>query len=1633
MTKKKLKYTKKYFLIILILSLGLFSFANAAINQELNYQGKLVNSVGVAVPDGTYNMRYKLYTVSSGGTAIWSEDRINTDKVQVTKGLFSVMLGSVASLSSINFNQTLYLGVEIGGTGTTPTWDGEMSPRKKLGSVASAFNSDKLDNLDSTDFAQLASNNTFTGSNTFASTTISNINATNLYITASSTLGSTTISNLTVSVVNGISAIFGTIFATTGTFNNLTASSTLTLSATPSALLSTDATGKVVATSSVSSSLIGLQNGYTFRGSTSNGAEATSTIFISNTGNVGINTKIPGYLLTVASTTSDAGIIMGFGNTSISGGLQVITNGNLDWGFNAFNSRSLVFQTNQLERMRINASGNIGIGTATPTQQLELTGNLQLPNTVDASTGVIYKNGARFLHNYSFSSSNGQNTFIGTNAGNFTMGSSTSALYGSYNTAIGTNVLLLNTTGYSNTGIGVGSLISNTTGYLNNTLGTNAMRLNTSGYNNVALGSSALYNNLTGYNNTAVGLQALYSNTDGFANVANGTNALYSNTTGNYNVANGNAALYNNATGSNNVAVGYQALWNNLTGVGNVANGFVSLYSNTTGNYNVANGQSSLRFNTTGSYNSSYGINNSYNNTTGSYNVAMGASALFSNTAGSYNTIIGQTSGYELDTPTGTGNNTFIGSNTGRGIVGGINNTILGANVTGLASTTSNNIIIADGAGNRRINVDANGNVGIGTTTPFSLLQVNGNFALEGISRYLNFGVLSSTGVGSTGYGFRDNGGVMEYKNNAGSWASFASGNGSMSGTPNYLPLYTSSNSLGNSAIYQSGSNIGIGTTNLLARFDVRGAGANAGIFLGNTDWNLGTVGSGLRIEQGASTGDTFTRFQAFTAGGSGAGNIVLNVAGNVGIGTTTPDQKFTVDNGYLKTNIFSGIGGLQIAERGGNPQLMVMVNSATPGATTLANNWGNSSNPGIVVGTTRTDGTAFQVGTGITKGIDGLPSSNGTTAFYVGGNGNVGIGTTSPLVQLDVGGLFSPVANGGINFPTALFSASSSGTTGINVSNFGTMNNSEGRIVVSAASSSVPSSRDYIALSMGNDTNTSTLFGYARSGLASLFTAAGTGGSSGRTLAIGTFNANDLFFGTANVERARITSTGNFGIGTTTPTSKLEVAGVPLSSTPGFKISNSGTGQTLDMGLWYGGATTNGWINANGGPLLLQPGGGNVGIGTTSPTSLLNVAGNALFQGANSVYQNGAYSTLDTRAAGGTGTTGAALSLLASGNSSYNNYLAAYMNVGNSGAWWAEGLNSDKAFGLDNGDNNDYQWIYNTTVTPVSYMTIKSNGNIGIGTTSPSTTLTVNGDISIPILNGAKGIRLGTTAPHYTAYLTTVFGSGGEYGAEFISNTTVSTKALGFRYNNTTDVGSIVINNTSTSYNTTSDRRTKENIATTTQGISELMQLPVRSFSFISDNNHATTTGFIAQELYKVFPWAVTTNGDDGIVSLGASTTPWSVDYGRVTPLLVKAIQDIANITSTFKENLIKWLADSSNGIQKLFANEVHTKKICVDDDQGNSTCINRAQLDSILNNSGTNSTFVPATQTITPTAPATSTTTQETTTTASTTSQTTDTSIQTSTSTSETTTTSPATTEPAPADTSSQTTTPTTDTTTQ
>ncbi len=152
--------------------------ALTTIPYKLNFQGRLTDASGNPMAAGTYNMKFRIYDASSGGTLKWSEQRANSASTGVTVttgGLFSVQLGDVSSLPANIFSTTdtatLYFEIELPtpatatctGASCESYTEGPMTPRNKLASSAYSFNSDLLDGLDSSAFAQVGSNTSFTG------------------------------------------------------------------------------------------------------------------------------------------------------------------------------------------------------------------------------------------------------------------------------------------------------------------------------------------------------------------------------------------------------------------------------------------------------------------------------------------------------------------------------------------------------------------------------------------------------------------------------------------------------------------------------------------------------------------------------------------------------------------------------------------------------------------------------------------------------------------------------------------------------------------------------------------------------------------------------------------------------------------------------------------------------------------------------------------------------------------------------------------------------------------------------------------------------------------------------------------------------------------------------------------------------------------------------------------------------------------------------------------------------------------------------------------------------------------------------------------------------------------------------
>ena len=234
---------------------------------------------------------------------------------------------------------------------------------------------------------------------------------------------------------------------------------------------------------------------------------------------------------------------------------------------------------------------------------------------------------------------------------------------------------------------------------------------------------------VSGTVNGATILAAISSN-----NLIYGVNGGVALTSGSGNTALGINSLTATTIGSSNTAVGRATLTANIGGTGNTAIGVSSLTTNTSGGNNAGVGFQSLLLNVAGTRNTGIGAQASLSNASGDDNTACGYQALGNNASGDRNTALGAFSGPTLVTADGFGDNTCVGYDTGRGITTGVQNTILGANVTGLAAALSNNVILADGGGNIRLQFDSSGDgvIGGGLQVTGAFLDTSGDAGTSG-------------------------------------------------------------------------------------------------------------------------------------------------------------------------------------------------------------------------------------------------------------------------------------------------------------------------------------------------------------------------------------------------------------------------------------------------------------------------------------------------------------------------------------------------------------------------------------------------------------------------------------------------------------------------------------------------------------------------------------------------------------------------------------------------------------------------------------------------------------------------------------------------------------------------------------
>jgi hypothetical protein len=161
---------------------------------------------------------------------------------------------------------------------------------------------------------------------------------------------------------------------------------------------------------------------------------------------------------------------------------------------------------------------NIGIGTITPGQKLDIVGNTITRGYADVNNGTHF---VRFQMPMA-SGTTGLNTFISNASGTSLTGSGNDASYnviighsagtslttGGFNTAVGTPALQATTTGIGNTGIGSFAAYSVTTGIHNTGVGFAAIGSVSTASNNTAVGRDALGTLTTGANNVGIGWRA---------------------------------------------------------------------------------------------------------------------------------------------------------------------------------------------------------------------------------------------------------------------------------------------------------------------------------------------------------------------------------------------------------------------------------------------------------------------------------------------------------------------------------------------------------------------------------------------------------------------------------------------------------------------------------------------------------------------------------------------------------------------------------------------------------------------------------------------------------------------------------------------------------------------------------------------------------------------------------------------------------------------------------------------------------------------------------------------------------------------------------------------------------------------
>ena len=731
-------------------------------------------------------------------------------------------------------------------------------------------------------------------------------------------------------------------------------------------------------------------------------------------------------------------------------------------------------------------------------------------------------------------------------------------------------------------------------------------------------------------------------------------------------------------------------------------------------------------------------------------------------------------------------------------------------------------------------------------------------------------------------------------------------------------------------AYFSNPGNVGIGTTSPEAKLTIKGDALNTnqpvritnsvtdthtGLFLNNTgstvgekygmqfggynQYSIGGIFGVLDSVSGSTSGDITFDMCNGTSAGSLIERMRVTHEGNVGIGTYRPNEKLQVG------------GNIHIWDREGNTDGALYVTRGSTNTTfaKISSNGISYLNGGNVgIGTT-SPGTALQVG-GLDDGsnYDITVGWNAVSSQAVGTKRSALTFKTSQtgvnnedIYKWDIAMVTAPATASSEPFGSDLaFLRSTRSSTSVDettmiltqLGNVGIGTTSpDNKLDVVASDVNITPNAESSAVFRRNGNNYLTILSNASNEGGILF---GNAVDDNDGSVSYKHNTQSMQFATADVERMRITSAGNVGIGTTAPTVKLEVAGnIGLKSDSAYLrfrnaaaadlgyITNSTTWGDSGSDFSIGASSSNlrFYTNNSSTERMRITSAGNVGIGTTNPTAgrKLDVHGDIeltedLFIGAASSSRSEHKIKIGQNRSGNGY---AYIDLI--GDQAATSFYNLRIIRNNTGANATSQIihKGTGNFSIDASDSADI--ILNP-----------GTANVGIGTTSPGSKLTVvaplsSGGIGTDFqIDGGSGFGMKTVQVEIPAY-----GDGLRFNS--VAASSLDNSAITF-YQDANKRGSIVVNATSTSYNTTSDYRLKENKEDISDAIERVKLLNPVKFNWISEPNKPKVDGFYAHELAEVVPEAV--SGEKDALDYKNNPEYQSIDQSKIVPLLAAALQ---------------------------------------------------------------------------------------------------------------------------------------------